>query len=91
MSLETYDDTQREAVEALTAGQDPPMDPKMATFFQEAERAVREAMEKRVDDGQILLIGDEEKRLLDSFRKFKAKVRKQGEVFKWQTGPGERE
>jgi len=50
-----------------------------------AETAVRGELEAMRIEDKILLISDEEERMIRSFRRFKIRMRKNGEVFKWQT------
>lgn len=50
-----------------------------------AQQAVRSEMDKMVKSGEALRLSDEEERLLKAFRRFKGRMKKNGEVFKWQT------
>ena len=58
-------------------------------IFQEkraiAEKVVSNYLEKMTATGEILKITDEEERLLQTFRRFKTSLRKDGLLFKWQT------
>jgi len=51
----------------------------------EAERSIGEQFEAMKQDGRLLLMSDEEERMIRAFRRFKMNARKHGEVFKWQT------
>jgi len=50
-----------------------------------ARRAVENELEEMKGSGRILLMSDEEERLIRSFRRFKGQLKRDGEVFKWQT------
>lgn len=56
---------------------------------QKAQKAFHEAVSRHVDqmtkDGEAFRMSDEEVRMIQSFRRFRANCRKDGEVFKWQT------
>jgi len=51
----------------------------------EAETRVHDVIAQMKEEGKALLLTDEEERMLKSFRRFKTRMRKNGEVFKWQT------
>lgn len=51
----------------------------------EAGEHVRDVIEQMKQEGKALELSDEELRMLRSFRAFKVRTRKDGEVFKWQT------
>lgn len=51
----------------------------------EARAIIHQEIEAMREEGKALTLADEEFRLLESFRRFKLRMRKQGEVFKWQT------
>lgn len=53
----------------------------------QAETLVQEQLNNMTRDGRAVLMSDEEDRMIRAFRSFKSKCRRQGEVFKWQTGP----
>jgi hypothetical protein len=53
--------------------------------FMSARRAVENELEEMKGSGRILLMSDEEERLIRSFRRFKGQLKRDGEVFKWQT------
>ena len=46
---------------------------------------VRDTIDRMRETGEALTLTDEEERMLWSFRRFKLRMRKNGEVFKWQT------
>ena len=48
------------------------------------ERSTRET-KQMTEDGEALILSDEEIAVVRSFRRFKTMMRKDGEVFKWQT------
>lgn len=54
-----------------------------------AQRAMDLAVAKHVEqmtrDGKIFRLTEEEVRMVRSFRKFKALIKRDGDVFKWQT------
>jgi hypothetical protein len=51
----------------------------------ESRTRVRDEIERMKASGEALVLTDEEERMLWSFRRFKLRLRKDGEVFKWQT------
>ena len=51
----------------------------------EARARVHHEIELMKEEGKALVLTDEEERMLISFRRFKLRMRKQGEVFTWQT------
>lgn len=51
----------------------------------EALSRVRHEIEQMKAEGKALELSDEEERLLIAFRRFKLRMRKDGEVFTWQT------
>lgn len=51
----------------------------------EARSRVHQEIEQMKAEGKALTLSEEEERLLFSFRRFKLRMRKDGEVFKWQT------
>lgn len=51
----------------------------------EARSRVHDELERMKASGEALVLADEEERMLWSFRRFKLRMRKDGEVFKWQT------
>lgn len=53
----------------------------------EARRRIDAEMERLKETGQLYMLSDEEIKVLNAFRRFKTRVRKAGEVFKWQTTP----
>jgi hypothetical protein len=85
MNVETYRETQSAATDRLTEmlpeGFNRNMRRELAAETVRAEMAEMEAA------GKVLQLTDEEIRLLRSFRRFKATIKKAGEIFKWQTRP----
>jgi hypothetical protein len=53
----------------------------------EAHSRVQDVIAAMKEEGKALELTDEEERMLRSFRRFKATIKKPGEVFKWQTRP----
>ncbi len=51
----------------------------------EARARVHQEIELMKTEGKALELSDEEERMLHSFRRFKLRMRKHGEVFTWQT------
>jgi hypothetical protein len=51
----------------------------------EARSHILGELQKMKDEGQAITLSDEEMKLLSSFRRFKLRMRKNGEVFTWQT------
>lgn len=51
----------------------------------DASSVVDLQIDNMLKEGKIIRLSDEEERMLKSFRNFKKQVRKNGEVFKWQT------
>jgi hypothetical protein len=51
----------------------------------ETETRVREVIEEMKSEDKVLTLSDEEENMLRSFRNFKLRMRKHGEVFTWQT------
>ena len=51
----------------------------------EARERVLAEVENMKQSGEALALSDEEIKLLQSFRRFKLRMRKNGEVFKWQS------
>jgi hypothetical protein len=51
----------------------------------EARARVRREIELMKEEGKALVLTEEEENLLHSFRRFKLRMRKDGEVFTWQT------
>ncbi len=51
----------------------------------EARAHVHEQIELMKAEGKAMELTDEEERMLHSFRRFKVRIRKDGEVFTWQT------
>ena len=54
---------------------------------QTARSVIHQQIENLKATGKVLILSEEEERLLASFRRFKATCKKAGEVFKWQTKP----
>lgn len=50
-----------------------------------AKQRVREEIDLMRAEGKALTLTDEEMDLLQSFRRFKLRMRKDGEMFSWQT------
>jgi len=51
----------------------------------EARTRVRDEIEQMKAEGKALVLTEEEESMLWSFRRFKLRMRKNGEVFTWQT------
>lgn len=51
----------------------------------EAREIIHAQIEDMRKNGEALTLSDEEIKLLESFRRFKLRMRKNGEVFTWQT------
>jgi hypothetical protein len=51
----------------------------------EARAVIHQQIEQMRAEGKALTLSDEEFNLLESFRRFKLRMRKNGEVFTWQT------
>ncbi len=51
----------------------------------EARSRVHQEIELMKQEGKALVLTDEEERMLRAFRRFKLRMRKDGEVFTWQT------
>ena len=51
----------------------------------EATSRVSRVIEEMKAEGKAIELSEEEERMLRSFRRFKLRMRKDGEVFKWQT------
>lgn len=51
----------------------------------QAESVIHRQLENLKAQDKILILTDEEERLLAAFRRFKARCRKDGMVFTWQT------
>lgn len=51
----------------------------------EARARIHAEIEEMRAEGKALTLSDEEFKLLESFRRFKLRMRKNGEVFTWQT------
>ena len=51
----------------------------------EARSRVRDVINQMKEEGQALILTPEEENMLRSFRRFKLRMRKQGEIFTWQT------
>ena len=51
----------------------------------EARQIIHQQIEQMRSEGKALTLSDEEFSLLESFRRFKLRMRKDGEVFTWQT------
>lgn len=56
-----------------------------AVRFAEARARVASVIEEMKVEGKALVLTDEEENMLRSFRRFKLRMKKNGEVFKWQT------
>jgi|SRR6185503_16503563 len=81
MNAEHFHEAQAESVEAL---RDQLRD-RFELTRREAEKVVADQLNNMTKDGRAVLMSDEEDRMIRAFRRFKANVRKDGEVFKWQT------
>jgi hypothetical protein len=55
----------------------------------ETRTRVKDEIQRMRESGEALTLTDEEERMLWSFRRFKLRMRKNGEVFKWQTAKPE--
>ena len=51
----------------------------------EARSLIHAEIEKMRSEGKALTLSDEEFSLLESFRKFRLRMRRDGETFQWQT------
>ena len=51
----------------------------------ESRARVKNVIDQMRESGEALTLTDEEERMLWSFRRFKLRMRKNGEVFRWQT------
>lgn len=51
----------------------------------EARVRVHQEIELMKEEGKALVLTEEEEKMLHSFRRFKLRMRKDGEVFTWQT------
>ena len=51
----------------------------------EAQSRIHSIIEQMKDEGKALVLTGEEEKMLRSFRRFKLRMRKDGEVFTWQT------
>ncbi len=51
----------------------------------EARARIHQEIELMKEEGKALVLTEEEENLLRSFRRFKLRMRKNGEVFTWQT------
>lgn len=51
----------------------------------EARDVIHAEIQRMRDEGKALTLSDEEFSMLESFRRFKLRMRKDGEVFTWQT------
>ncbi len=78
MQEHTYEELNQRAKDMLTREAE-------ALFAGRAEVAVRGELEAMRIEDKVLLMSDEEERMIRSFRRFKSRMRKDGEVFKWQT------
>jgi len=55
----------------------------------EARSRVRDVIDQMRASGEALTLSDEEERMLWAFRRFKLRMKKNGEVFTWQTAKPE--
>ena len=53
-------------------------------------RALETEMLRKELEGKLIILSDEEVRMVRSFRRFRSLARKAGAVFTWQTTPDER-
>ena len=66
---------------------------RLEEMFPEIERklaahnVINHELGVMVEQDQVLILTDEEERLIRCFRKFKARTARPGVVFKWQTHP----
>lgn len=51
----------------------------------EARQIIEATIDKMRENGEALTLSEEEIKMLESFRRFKLRMRKDGEVFTWQT------
>ena len=51
----------------------------------EARARVLDAIQAMKDEGKALELSDEEIKMIESFRRFRLRMRRDGEVFTWQT------
>lgn len=79
MNSQTYNTLESDSAEALQSA--------FGQFSQQqAVSVIHQQLENLKEKGQVLILSDEEERLLASFRRFKVSC-KPGGVFKWQTRP----
>jgi len=81
MTPERFDETKSESIARLREM----METRVGKV--QAEEALIETMERKTAAGEILLLTEEEERLLGAFRAFKATFTESRVVFKWRTGP----
>lgn len=78
MNERTYDELESKSSDKLKE-----------TFSQitqkQAESVIHRQLENLKAQDKVLILSDEEERMLASFRRFKAKMRKPSEIFTWQT------
>lgn len=55
----------------------------------EAHAHTTAVLEEMRAEGKVITMTEEEIQVLEAFRRFKARVRKNGEVFRWQTSKPE--
>lgn len=80
MNIESFKSATYEAIERLPE--------QLRTLSRmEAEKAIEQQLNAMKRDGRLMLMTDEEERLIRAFRRFKMHAKKAGEVFKWQTRP----
>lgn len=76
MNAEKFSDLERRAMPAEI------MD---AVHAAETRSRIHGELQKMKEEGKAMELSDEELSMLASFRRFKLRMRKQGEVFTWQT------
>lgn len=75
MNAETFHELERESISDLAQQE----------LRDRAQRVIQKRLDKMTESQQVLILTDEEDRMIRSFRRFKTNLRKDGEVFKWQT------
>ncbi len=90
MNSETYNRLPDQVVGRITQLTEEQLAPLPGTGRLSSEKLraeIANELKAKAEAGEVLILSDEEERLLKSFRAFKATAQKQGVVFKWQTGP----
>lgn len=63
------------------------LEPQLADSIRQAEirSRVHAEVQNMLQSGEAIVLTDEERRMITSFRRFKLRMRKDGEVFTWQS------